>query len=315
MQGRLLAAVLAVGVLAGCAARGPLLPSSVGADAPTRVELASTPFFPQERYQCGPAALATVLVASGVEVGPVELVDRVYLPGRQGSLQPEILAASRGYDRIAYRLDGDLEALIAELAAGRPVLVLQNLGLELMPRWHYAVAIGYDAGTDQLVLRSGTTERLVVAAHRFMKTWEGSERWAVVLVAPGQFPQEPARERYLEAAAGLEAAGRYSAALVSYDAAIARWPTATTALLGVGNVHYRQGALAQAAISYRRLLEIDPGHAVARNNLAQVLLEQGDPEAALREIMAARAQLSDERFEQLLSHTEIDIRKALAARK
>ena len=34
------------------------------------VELKQVPFFPQTEYQCGPAALATVLNASGVKVTP-----------------------------------------------------------------------------------------------------------------------------------------------------------------------------------------------------------------------------------------------------
>src|SRR5690606_12988264 len=105
-------------LLAGCATRAPLLESSTG-----MVELADTPFFPQDRYQCGPAALATVLAAAGVAVAPDELVEQVYVPARRGSLTIEMQAAPRRYDRIAYPLQPELAALIAELDAGRPVLV------------------------------------------------------------------------------------------------------------------------------------------------------------------------------------------------
>ena len=62
---------------------------------PEKVELAETPFFSQQRYQCGPAALATVLNAAGVKVTDEELVPEVYLPTREGSLQVEMLAATR----------------------------------------------------------------------------------------------------------------------------------------------------------------------------------------------------------------------------
>ena len=57
---------------------------------PQPVELTTVPFFPQEEYQCGPAALATVLTWTGVNVTPAELAPQVYLPERQGSLQLEI---------------------------------------------------------------------------------------------------------------------------------------------------------------------------------------------------------------------------------
>ena len=64
-----LALSAALCLLPACATRGPLIEPGERA-----VELAQTPFFPQDRYQCGPAALATVLGAAGVHVTPEELV-------------------------------------------------------------------------------------------------------------------------------------------------------------------------------------------------------------------------------------------------
>ena len=85
-------ALLAAGLLllAGCASRAPvLLPITTQQGSEPRVELTDTPFFPQEAYQCGPAALATLLNANGVAVSPEQLVPQVYLPERRGSLQVE----------------------------------------------------------------------------------------------------------------------------------------------------------------------------------------------------------------------------------
>ena len=70
------------------------------ADASRAVELSRTPFFPQTRYHCGPAALATVLDGSGVDVKPDQLSASVYLPGKKGSLQIEMVAATRRYGRL-----------------------------------------------------------------------------------------------------------------------------------------------------------------------------------------------------------------------
>jgi len=44
------------------------------------VELDQSPFFPQEDFQCGPAALATTLNAVGIGVTPEELARQVFLP-------------------------------------------------------------------------------------------------------------------------------------------------------------------------------------------------------------------------------------------
>ena len=50
------------------------------AQLPAATELDGTPFNPQQRYQCGPAALATILQTHAIQVSPEELVDAVYIP-------------------------------------------------------------------------------------------------------------------------------------------------------------------------------------------------------------------------------------------
>ena len=309
------AALLVFGALlaGGCAHRSALIAPALVAPAQSVVELTDTPFFPQRDYQCGPAALATVLAASGVHVTADELVGRVYLPGRKGSLQPELLATSRSFDRLPYVLEPALPALLTEVTAGHPVLVLQNYGLESVPFWHYAVVVGFDAARDRIVLRSGTEERLEMSARRFLGTWERADHWAIAVLPPGVLPASAQRERFLEAASGLEATHRLDAAAEAYAAALRRWPDDTTALLGIGNVKYAEGDLPGAEAAYREVLRIDATHAVARNNLAQTLLDRGDPRAALEEIAAARASLTDQRLAPLLEQTEQSIRQSLAA--
>ena len=124
-------------------------------------------------------------------------------------------------------------------------------------------------------------------------------------------PVDAQPDRYVEAIAGLEAAKRYAAAIQSYRVANLRWPRDSAVLLGIGNIHYAQGELSAAADSYRSVLGVDSRHAVARNNLAQVLLEQGEAQAALEEIERARAALTDPRFLPLLEETQNEIRRAL----
>jgi hypothetical protein len=185
--------VAAAGLLGGCATHGPLLDRG---DQP--VELVDTPFYPQSTYQCGPAALAIALQASGVAATPDALVSQVYLPGRQGSLQIEMQGAPRRYDRVSYELDPDLAAITAELDAGRPVVVLHNYGLPFWPRWHYAVVIGYDPLHQKVVLRSGTTRREVQSAAHFMRAWENCRRLPIAPVTwkrplRSSVPQRPLR--------------------------------------------------------------------------------------------------------------------------
>lgn len=271
--------VAACCLLAGCATRGPLLEPSA-----SMVELADTPFFPQDEYQCGPAALATVLASSGVRVTPDELVGQVYVPARRGSLTIEMQAAPRRYDRLAYPLEPQLAAILAELDAGRPVLVLHNYGLPFWPRWHYAVVIGYDAGSQRLLLRSGTEARQQLRAAHFMRAWDNAGRWAMVLLRPGELPVDAGRTQYLQVASDFERTGSPAAVLQAFEAAVSRWPEEPLAWVGRGTSRYRAGALREAAGDYSRALQLEPALAGARNNLAMTLLELGCPAAARREV-------------------------------
>lgn len=275
--------------LAGCAARGPALGTVPAAGAMPAVELERTPFFPQSQYQCGPAALATVLAAAGAEVTAESLVPEVYLPGRRGSLQPELVAAVRQRGLLPYELSQSTDALLATVADGRPVLVLQKLGAGPWPGWHYAVVIGYDAGGDRMLLRSGTERRLDVPARRFIASWDRAERWAMAALPPGELPPQPDFARYMTAAAGLEAVGQVAAARPAYEAAARHWPEESLPRLALANLAYARGDLAAAERGYREAAERDPGDAAARNNRAEVLRQLGCVAVAAREIAAARA--------------------------
>jgi tetratricopeptide (TPR) repeat protein len=280
-------AALAV-ALAGCAASPPLA-DGLPASAPRSIELSSTPFFPQEDYQCGPAALATLLVASGVDVTPEALAPEVYLPERQGSLSLELIGAARRHGRLPYVLATTADEMVEELKAGRPVLVLQNLGATRLPAWHYAVLIGYDAERNVAILRSGRDERLEMKWQRFAGSWHRGGRFALTTLEPGELPAHAEPARWLEAVAGLEAAGQRRAATEAYDAAIARWPNEPHAWLGRGNVAYADGNRAAAADAWSRAIALDPANAAARNNLAELLLDAGCLDESRNQIERASA--------------------------
>jgi tetratricopeptide (TPR) repeat protein len=275
-------ALLILFFLTGCATRPPLLAPLLSPESPeAKLELATTPFHPQKQYHCGPAALATLLEDSGVSATAESLLPQVYLPEKKGSLQLELTAASRRYDRIPYVITPELKALLAELQAGRPVMVLQNLGFDLIPVWHYAVVIGYSAQDDEIILRSGVTRREILSARRFLHTWNPGGRWAMVLLKPGEMPASPEPLSYLKAVAAMENLARADSLLAAYRAALKQWPESTTALFGMAAAQHAKGELPAAEQSYRRLLKAKPDHIAAYNNLAEVLADQGCTAEAL----------------------------------
>ena len=269
----------------------------------TAVELDDTPFFPQQRYQCGPAALTTVLVASGVDASLETIVDKVYLPGRQGSLQIELVAAARTESRLPYVIEGTLAALLAELEAGRPVLVLQNLGIRVIPRWHYAVVVGIDSDQSEIVLRSGTDRRRVTPVDTFLRTWRRGEYWGMVALRPDEMPAVIDRERYLAAVAALEETGQLESAVTAWRTAEVRWPDDPVVLFGLANTALASGDYVSAESGYRRLLARAGALTAARNNLALALAHQGRFDEAMTEIKVALGANDEPRFADVLQDT------------
>ncbi|MCQ4295012.1 PA2778 family cysteine peptidase [Pseudomonas stutzeri] len=271
MSQRLLILLL-FAVLGGCARTAVTLVDD--AQLPARAELVEVPFYPQDEYQCGPAALATMLSQRGVATTPDALVDQVYIPQRKGSLQVEMVAAARSSGLLVYPLQPRLEDLLAEVAAGNPVLVLQNLAFDRWPQWHFAVVVGYDLPKQQIVLRSGTTKRWVGSFREFERSWAKAERWAVVTLRPDQMPSTARETVWLRSASDLEEVGRTRAAQVAYEAAAAHWNSALSRF-ALANSQYAVGEKAAAEESLRMSVRLDPGFAIGWFNLSQVLAERG----------------------------------------
>ena len=307
-----LALLLVLLLLVGCTAPSRL--EQLPAELPERVELTATPFHSQTEHQCGPAALATVLGAAGRNVDPAALATEVYLPSRQGSLQPELAAAARARGLLAYETGPSLSDLLAEVAAGRPALVLQQLGAGPWPYWHYAVVIGYDKARGKLLLRSGTDERQALRASLFEATWDRSGNWGLVLLEPGTMPAQPDPVRYMSAAAALEAAGNPGAANAAYAAAARLWPKAPLPRLGLGNLAAAAGDWAEAERWYRAILADDPTQAAALNNRAEALVRLGCRDAARLLLQQGTVHVAaDDPLQPVLQQTVRDLSAQVAA--
>jgi tetratricopeptide (TPR) repeat protein len=282
----LLGALPASLMLGGCAAISPTpqsdaLARSAPSGLPERIELDAVPFFPQTPYHCGPAALATLLVHAGyAQVTPEGLAERVFLPAREGALQVEMLAAARRAGALPVMLPGELAAVLAEVAAGQPLVVLQNLGLAIAPRWHYAVLVGYDRAAREVLLRSGATRRETMALPLFERTWARGGHWAMAALRPGSLPLTVREADAVDAAVGFERAVESPAQrLRVFESVVARWPDNLPALIGAGNAHAALNDWPRAAQSFERAATRHDS-AAAWHNLALARWSLGEREAA-----------------------------------
>jgi tetratricopeptide (TPR) repeat protein len=253
---------------------------------PAVVELRHVPFVPltdaaQARH-CGPQALASSLQAAGLPGDVQALSLAVYLPARGGSLQIEMLAAARRAGALAVQSSPTLQGLMAEIDAGHPVLVLQNLGLNWLPRWatgglttwHYAVLTGYDRSQREFILHSGDQAGQRLAWSTFEYTWARSAYWGAVLLAPGDLPAASTREQVLQAALDFERSAPAAAQVTVWRSVLARWPDNLLATLGLAGALQADTRIAEAAeLLLTRAPALDS--AAAWNNLALMQMELG----------------------------------------
>lgn len=287
MAAKALSLLLAFLLLSACAAtpQSKRLLENPPEALPMAVELTKVPFYPQTQNQCGPAALATVLQFHGVKVRPEDLSGQLYIPDLRGSLQIEMSAAARRHALLPYRIAPQLADLLTEIAAGNPVLVMQNLGFSWYPQWHYAVVVGYDIKQREITLRSGTTKHRTTPFNVFERTWQRSNSWALVILPLGEIPKTAKPASYLKTAYAFEELGHPKLALKTYQAATDYWPELAAPWLTLGNLAFSNHDWSGAIKAFSQASSVAPESLESWNNLAYALHAQGcgkQSEAALQ---------------------------------
>ncbi len=238
-------------------------------DVPTRANVSGVPLIRQNDFYCGPASLAMVFQWSGKDITQGEIAAQSFTPGAEGTYLADMIGAARRRGMLAVRLSTFAE-LTDEIAAGNPVIVFQNLGLNWAPQWHYAVVVGYDLGRGQIILHSGEHEQMVMSLNLFMRTWKRGEYWAMVVLPPDRLPETADQWEILRGASGLEKLGHTRAAAKIYINGGSRWPDNWIWPYGLGNTRYQQGDLAGAKRAFENAARIDPSVPEVQNNLQQV---------------------------------------------
>ena len=277
---------LLIALLAGCAQLVPqtmALRSGWPEGVPLTVEWTGVPFFPDDDYNCGPATLASVLKYTGADVSIKPLISQVFLPSRQGSLQVEMLAAPRHYGWISYQLQPRYPDLLREVAAGNPVIVLQDVG-PMFTQWHYAVVNGFDYPSGTLYMRSGTRPREKIPFTYFERTWIKGGYWAMVAMPPDRIPVTATEDRWMTAVLAMTRTGDAEAATKAYATALKRWPDNLPAAIGLANEYHSHGDFAGAVEVLKTAQQRHPQSVIVINNLAQALSDQGRNAEALATI-------------------------------
>lgn len=262
---------MAAALLLGCA-RPDDRTEAVPDDVVRRAAVADVPLVKQQDFYCGPASLAMVLQWSGMAVTQADIAAQSFSPGAKGTYLADMTGAARRRGQLAVGLS-TFPDLLREVSAGHPVIVFQNLGLSWAPKWHYAVAVGYDLGSDEIFLHSGELDRMTMPIPLFQRTWRRADRWALVVLPPDQLPASVSQWEVLRAAAALERTGQFGAAEAVYVNGSLRWPRNWVWPFGLGNARYRSGDRKGAMEAFERALAIDPSIPEIRHNMEEIKAE------------------------------------------
>lgn len=140
----------------------------------------NVPFFRQAGpFDCGPAALASLLAHRGLTVAPESIAGEVTSPLLRGSLLPDLenYARRQGFATRSGR--GDLTLLRQAIKEGRPVLIPLEMGIKPVSSPHYIVVFGY--GEGGFLVHAGEKEGVFIEADELDRRWAVMNRLFLLL--------------------------------------------------------------------------------------------------------------------------------------
>jgi tetratricopeptide (TPR) repeat protein len=212
-------------LLAGC--QSPLQTRALLLDPPAINKqhlIGTVPFYPQQEYFCGPTTLSEVANYYNYNVSPEQIAPLTFVPGLEGSLQIEMVAATRQLGMVAYAKQGNLKLLLNLVANNIPIIVLQNNSIGLFPQWHYAVVVGYNLDTQQVILHTGIVPNHTLNFSTFERTWQRGHFWMLAMLPPDSTNELLTPFVYTKACQDLLDTGQSEAGISALKSAIKQWP-------------------------------------------------------------------------------------------
>jgi hypothetical protein len=227
----------------------------------------SAPFINKQVNYCGPSTLAMAMRSVGKNVPVEEVAQQVYTPGLKGTLQEDMISASRRNGMLAVPIHG-LPSLMRELAAGHAVIIFENLAFTWFPMWHYALAIGYDLYDEDIILHSGPEAFKHWDLRKFERSWELGDYWGLVVLPPGQTVASADDLAHSAAAVGLERAGKTEEAELVYRSILSRWPKSYSGHIGLSNIAFTKHHFLESVNVLKQAAKLYPDSSVVWHNLA-----------------------------------------------
>jgi ABC-type bacteriocin/lantibiotic exporter with double-glycine peptidase domain len=148
-------------------------PDKVRVDSGRVIE--GVPYYPQERYQCGPASLASVLNYWGIKVSPEEIASDIYSKTAKGTLDIDMISYVLGKGLEADIFAGGMKDITRSIDEGNPLIVLVDYGFWVYQQNHFMVVVGYNS--NGVIVNSGSERLKFILSGDFMKLWKKTNFW------------------------------------------------------------------------------------------------------------------------------------------
>lgn len=282
-------------------------------DSPPRIAkqhlINNVPFYPQQQFFCGPTTLAEVAGFYGLQQSPEQIAPNTFIPELEGTLQIEMTAATRQLGLLAYAERSNMQQLLQLVAEDIPVIVLQNNSISLWPQWHYAVVIGYDFASGEVILHSGITREYRLNFATFERTWQRGNYWLLLMLPPDKSSTQLNPFVYAKAAQDLLNTQQRASGVAALQNATQQWPDYWLPYFLLGN-YYVASQPELAGHWFAKGLPYAKSQAPYLNNYAMLLSSQGCPQQAEQMITAA---LNISPADPQLLDSQAQIRKAARA--
>ena len=187
----------------------------------------------------------------------------------------EMAAATRQLGMLAYvQPRATMAQLLSLVAEDIPLIVLQNNSIGWLPQWHYAVVIGYDLDSAEVILHTGVTPNHRLNFATFERTWQRGNYWLLAMLPPDKASAQLDAFLYTKASQDLLSTGQTKAALSALQTATKQWPEYWLPYFLLGN-HYFSAEPLVAAAWFDKGLANAQQEVSYLNNYAVLLSELG----------------------------------------
>lgn len=166
-------------MLSGCGATSfETIRSGLGAQGHY---IEGVPFVQQTEYDCGPAALASVLSFRGKAADLERITASVYLPQLRGTLLMDLERYAKDEGFKTSSSAGTHDALKTAVRSNSPVICLLDLGYWFYRQPHFVTVIGFDDGNGLFIMHDGGIPNRTMRYEDFEKKWARAGKWMIVI--------------------------------------------------------------------------------------------------------------------------------------